>query len=340
MRVILLGGTFDPIHYGHVQILQEAMIQTQCDEGWFIPANQSPLKDSQQLSFETRAHFIELMIKDYENLKLCEIEKDLPLPNYSINTILKLKERYPDIDFVFLIGSDQGAQFNKWKEYQRILSEVEVVVYPRDNYEFENEFNLKMIQASEINVSSTQIREHRSFLTHPSILSEIALYGYYYSERLQTHCSQKLIDHTLRVAKLSQEIAIANDLDSQLAFGIAIAHDLYKQMDYGEMAQYLSESELWYPNVIWHGFVSSKLHSKFMKVKDKRFLEAVYHHTLGESPLVYSQIIYIADKCEPARKGKRNQEIVELSTRDLNAAFNLCKEEAALYQERKKNESN
>lgn len=338
--VVLLGGSFNPIHDGHKHILKQAMKQVNADEGWFILANQAPLKNDKSLNFETRAQFIEWMIEDDSSLKSCLIEKDLPIPNYTITTIKALKERYPQYQFYYLIGTDQGQQFTKWFEYQQILNEVTLLIYPRDGYDEPIELEHLKIEATEIDVSSTQIREHKNFKTHPKILRLIAVNGYYAQDRLRTHLKGSLVDHCIRVATLSKDLAKAHHLDHQMAYGLGIAHDLYKQMESQEMEQYLTEDEQEIASPIWHGFVSAKLHQQLMHVDDKPFYDALYHHTLGDDDKPYSQILFIADKCEPNRKGKHNQKIIDLAKKDLDIGFELCRQIAKEMFERKQNERN
>lgn len=340
MRVVILGGTFDPIHNGHVSILKNALNRLKADEGWFNLAYQAPLKDSDQLSFETRAKFIELITENEAQLKGCYIEQELPIPNYTYNTMIELKKRYPDTEFIYLIGSDQGAQFNRWHRYEDLMKEVEIVVYPREGYDFDNVNHFRILDLPEYDVSSTEIRNHTSFETHPQILKEIAMKGYYAKERLATHQKESLQAHSIRVATLARELAHHHHLDGDIAYGLGIAHDLYKQMESKAMKKVLNKSEQSYPKEVWHGFVSAKCHQKLMHVDEHYFFEAIYHHTLGLSEEAYSQILYIADKCEPGRKNPDAPRILKLSKEDLNQGFRLCRKLSIEYFERKKNESN
>ncbi len=339
-KIVLLGGSFNPIHAGHKYILKQAIQQVGADEGWFILANQAPLKNDESLDFDVRAQFIEWMIEKEDSLKSCLIEKDLPVPNYTITTIKALKNRYPNYQFYYLIGTDQGQQFTKWFEYQQILSEVTLLIYPRGGYDQVIDLEHIKIDAKEIDVSSTLIRQNKSFKTCPKILEQIALNGYYAYDRLMTHLKDSLVQHCQRVATLSRELAETHNLDGKMAYGLGIAHDLYKQMDYEEMGQVLNEEELKIAQPVWHGFVSAKLHQQLMHVQSQEFFDALYHHTLGDDEKVYSQILYIADKCEPHRKGEHNQQIIELAKQDLDKGFELCRKIAREYFERKQNERN
>lgn len=341
MRVVLLGGSFNPIHYGHVQILRQAMKKVHAHEGWFILANDPPLKDDQMLEFEIRKKFIDYIISGFNSLKICTIERELPTPNYSVHTISKLKSIYPQIEFYFLIGTDQAAQFDKWFEYEKILEQVKLVIYPRKGYKAIKGLNaIKLKESSLLDISSTQIRENTAFKTHPKILSEIALNGYYANERLETHLKKSRLKHSLSVADVSRDLAKAHQLDDNLAYGIGIAHDLLKQMDDELLKSYLSDDEKQQAKELWHAYGSVRYHTRKMNVKNKQFLNAIYHHTLGNSSDPYAKILYIADKCEPSRNGENNKDLLELAKRDLSKAFKIVRKRSQEYFERKKNESN
>ena len=340
MKVVLLGGSFNPIHDGHKKILNDAIKAVGADQGWFILANDPPLKDDQMLNFDVRKKFIEIMIYGFDKLKVCDIERHLPTPNYTVNTIKRLKKIYPSTKFYFLIGTDQAAQFDKWHKYEKILKQVQLIIYPREGYKAIKGLNAIKLKEETLDVSSTRIRENRSFLTHPEILNQMALNGYYANERLKTHLKNSRLKHTLRVADVSVEIAQSHNLDTKLAYGIAIAHDLLKQIAYETMAMYLTSNEMSKPKELWHAYASARYHSRHMYVKDKRFLNALYHHTLGYSTNDYSKILYIADKCEPQRNTPNSDMLIQLAKKDLNKAFKLTKKQSDEYFERKKNESN
>lgn len=340
MKVVLLGGSFNPIHDGHKDIMLSAIKAVQADQGWFLLANNPPLKDDVMLDYDIRHRFIDYMIKGYKNLKVCDIEKTMEQPNYTIHTLLKLKKQNPMIQFYFLIGSDQAQQFEAWYRYSDILKEVIILQYPRSGFEYKPMDNTINLNFKEVDISSTEIRKNTKFATHPRILNEMALYGYYGLERLKTHLKKERLEHSLRVSELSVELAEALNLDVQLAYGIGIAHDLLKQMDNQEIKQYLKPFELQQPRPLWHAYASVRFHSRKMYVKDQRFLDAIYHHTLGHSSKSYSQILFIADKCEPSRRFKERDSIIELAKYDLRKAFDMCKLVSKEFYERKKNESN
>lgn len=339
-KVVLLGGTFDPIHNGHIAILEDAIKLGQFDEGWLVLASQSPLKDADQLSFEIRAQFINWAIENHPKLRLCTIEESLPQPNYTINTIKKLKEIYPNIEFFYLIGSDQAQQFTKWKDYQQLLGLITILVYPRDGYETYDKSLFTEIKAHEIPISSTEIRQMVSFDTHKRILDEIFLKGYYVYERLTFHLKDKRMKHSLGVAVTAKKIAKWSNADKLLSYSLGVHHDLYKEKEPDFLRQFLTIDEQQLPVSLWHGFALYHHLSKVLSEELELYLKAIYHHTTGDDQSLYSKILYIADKTEPNRKTKKlNKELLKLTKEDLDKGFIQVRKEAQAYYERKKNDN-
>ena len=119
-KVILFGGSFDPIHWGHYHMANQALRQRGAFELWFIPAAVSPFKTSAS-HFQHRVRMIEMMISTNDKMKVCTIENELPKPSYSYHTVLKLKEMHPDYEFEWLIGGDHIEHLHKWYEFEKYL---------------------------------------------------------------------------------------------------------------------------------------------------------------------------------------------------------------------------
>uniref|UniRef100_UPI002570C1F1 nicotinate (nicotinamide) nucleotide adenylyltransferase n=1 Tax=Faecalibaculum rodentium TaxID=1702221 RepID=UPI002570C1F1 len=115
-RVVLLGGSFDPVHAGHLAMAHAALDQLEADEVWFIPARQAPLKSRQLTPGEHRKAMLEIALKNEPQMRVetCELEREGE--SFTIDTVRYLKKQYPDCDFTFLVGNDQVEQFHKWKE--------------------------------------------------------------------------------------------------------------------------------------------------------------------------------------------------------------------------------
>jgi len=162
MQIAIFSGSFNPIHNGHLAIAHEVLAQGAADELWFLVSPQNPLKKEFDLLPETdRLEMVKLAIEDEKGMKASDFEFHLPRPTYTINTLEKLKEKYPEHQFKLLIGGDNLAIFHNWFEYQRIIDEFGLIVYPRPGFNIESlpKFsNTTIITAPLIDLSATEIR--------------------------------------------------------------------------------------------------------------------------------------------------------------------------------------
>lgn len=163
MRVGLFFGSFNPIHVGHMVLANYMVSFTDLEEVWLVVSPQNPLKDKKGLLDQNnRLHLVNLAIEDHPKIKSSNIEFNMPQPSYTINTLTYLKEKYPKHEFCLIMGSDNLATFNKWKNHEEILKRYPIYVYPRPNYsgsEFDSHPNVKITQAPLMEISSTFIRD-------------------------------------------------------------------------------------------------------------------------------------------------------------------------------------
>lgn len=157
----LFFGSFNPVHQGHLILAEYFASLPSIVEVWFVLSPQNPLKiGDSMLDFETRAQWIETCIEDNPRLKLCTVERDFPLPSYTIRTLEHLSQQYPERPFILLLGEDQLLHFQKWKEYQKILERWKIWVYPR-HFEGKMPDSVvphKLVEAPKIEISSTMVR--------------------------------------------------------------------------------------------------------------------------------------------------------------------------------------
>ncbi|MCP9611930.1 nicotinate (nicotinamide) nucleotide adenylyltransferase [Coprobacter sp. LH1063] len=163
MKTGIFSGSFDPIHTGHLIIADYLCEYEELDEIWFIVSPHNPLKNSNELSDDIhRAEMVKRAIVRNEKFKFSDIEFSLPKPSYTINTLDFLKEKYPERDLYLIIGSDNWLVFDKWRDYQRIKKEYDILIYPRPGHVIKKEDilqkNIKLTQAPVIEISSTLIR--------------------------------------------------------------------------------------------------------------------------------------------------------------------------------------
>lgn len=161
-RIAILGGSFNPIHVGHL-ILASLIGQTEkFDKVWMMVSPMNPWKqDAALVSEHDRYEMVRLAVENSTLLEACDIEMSMPVPNYTVNTLCRVKELYPETDFTIIIGSDNFARFNQWKDPDKILSMTDIIVYPREGYPMPDNSDVRIrgIQAPEIEISSTMIRE-------------------------------------------------------------------------------------------------------------------------------------------------------------------------------------
>ena len=161
----LFFGSFNPIHLGHTNLAEYIFRFSGVDEIWFIVSPRNPLKEQSELIDENlRLKMLQLATGDKDYLVASDIEFDLPKPSYTIKTLNTLSEIFPEDDFILLIGSDNMQIFDQWKDYQTILDDYSVLVYPREGYpyeEYEERYPEMQIleEAPFFDISSTQIRE-------------------------------------------------------------------------------------------------------------------------------------------------------------------------------------
>ncbi len=164
MKIGLYFGTFNPIHTGHLVIANHIAEYSNLDQIWFVVTPQNPFKVKQSiLDNYQRLEMVYRATKDYDKLKPSDIEFNLPQPNYTVNTLAYLQEKYPNYEFALIMGEDNLKGFHKWKNYEWILLNHHIYVYPRlsDGFadsEFKNHPNIHKIDAPIMELSSTFIR--------------------------------------------------------------------------------------------------------------------------------------------------------------------------------------
>ncbi|MBA5629183.1 nicotinate (nicotinamide) nucleotide adenylyltransferase [Moheibacter lacus] len=163
MKIGLYFGSFNPIHIGHLVIANHLQQFSDLDQVWFVVSPQNPFKEKASLANDyDRLHLVNLAIENYPHLMASNIEFNLPIPSYTIDTLVVLKEKHPEHDFSLIMGMDNLKSFHKWKNHEQILKNYSVYVYPRIGSEpgqWENHEKFHFIDAPIMEISSTFIRQ-------------------------------------------------------------------------------------------------------------------------------------------------------------------------------------
>ncbi|CAM3730293.1 nicotinate (nicotinamide) nucleotide adenylyltransferase [Alicyclobacillus pomorum] len=169
-NIVLFGGTFDPPHIGHLLMAQLALEQTRSDAVWFLPAPAPPHKlNEEHTRHETRVRLVQALVEGYQAFKVCDIERSLPTPSYTVDTIHALSTMYPNHHFQFLCGSDSLANLPHWHRANELVQMIEFVVAVRTGYPFEETLTevqrelpalrATVLEMPIVDVSSTFLRE-------------------------------------------------------------------------------------------------------------------------------------------------------------------------------------
>lgn len=175
----VFGGSFNPIHIGHLALANYLCENGYIDELWFLVSPQNPFKQNQSLLADCmRLRLVQEAIKGYPHFHASDFEFNLPKPSYTVTTLNKLSETYPDREFYLIIGADNWAAFDRWKSPEEILSRHHVLIYPRLGYEINIESlpqHVKAVDSPLIEISSTFIRESLAqgkdmrYFLHPGV---------------------------------------------------------------------------------------------------------------------------------------------------------------------------
>ena len=163
MKVGLFFGSFNPVHHGHLIIANYLLQQSDLKQVWFVVSPQNPLKPSASLLNEYhRLYLVQLAIEGENALRASDIEFRLPKPSYTIDTLTYLSEKYPEHEFVVIVGSDSYQNLPRWKNYRQILEQYSMFVYNRPGYlasEVYENSKVKIFDAPLLEISATHIRE-------------------------------------------------------------------------------------------------------------------------------------------------------------------------------------
>ncbi len=165
-KVGLFFGTFNPIHVGHLIIANHLAEHSDLEEVWMVVTPHNPHKKKKTLLDDThRLAMVRIAIEDYPKIQASNIEFELPQPNYTVNTLVVLEEKFPKKEFCLIMGEDNLKSFHKWKNYEVILERYPIYVYPRISEataktQFSNHQNITKIDAPIVEISASFIRKN------------------------------------------------------------------------------------------------------------------------------------------------------------------------------------
>ena len=172
VKIGIYGGSFNPVHYGHVGLAKWVIEHTDLDELWLLVSPNNPLKQADTLAPEQkRLEAVREAVKGIAHVQASDFEFHLPRPSYTANTLRALQTAYPENEFTLVIGEDNLAIFDRWREYEYILANFRIFVYPRHGSALPIDLQAKPVKevrlltdAPYFDISSTEIRSKQNSL--------------------------------------------------------------------------------------------------------------------------------------------------------------------------------
>lgn len=356
-RIGIFGGTFNPVHNGHVSFAKQIKEICQLDEVWILPANRPPHKQVARLaSNEARFAMCKLAFEGLEDFRVSSLEFEMGGMSYTVHTLRELKKQHPQDRFFLLIGSDMIYTFDLWRDYCEIMKMAVVLAGARDREAYRSMLDkaaelsraggrVEVIPIQIMPLSSTQIRTRLaqgldcSFAVPRSVLSYIQKNRLY-----DNHDGQALLEeikpivrkmlteeryrHTEEVAKKAAYLAQkygADPKDAQLA---GYLHDIMKNQSHNYFLKYFHSNGIILTNIekktpaLWHAIAGAVYSKRELGIEDTRVIRAVrYHTTAREHMDILEKIIYLADCISDDRKYDGVEELRDCADLDLNKAL-------------------
>ncbi|WP_163537823.1 nicotinate-nucleotide adenylyltransferase [Gracilibacillus sp. YIM 98692] len=178
-RIGLFGGTFDPPHYGHLLMAEQAFQTLSLEEVWFIPSYQPPHKDDAKTKASYRIEMTRRAVSDNPHFYVDTMEVERKGKSYTLNTIKEIKEKHPNDEFYFIIGGDMVEFLPKWHRIEELMELITFVGVKRPGYSMQTPYPVKEVEMPLVEISSTDIRRRVSnkqsirYLTPPEVIEII-----------------------------------------------------------------------------------------------------------------------------------------------------------------------
>ena len=302
-RIGILGGSFSPIHNGHLQIAQDCLIEMGLDKILFLPNSNPPHKANDKYPFDIRVAMLKLAIEDNDKFDISFVEKDSTKIHFSYNTI---RDNFYNTEdkYYFIMGDDEFLNIKSWKKSIRYLVPEKVSRYI---YEELNYFDIEKIKKD-----------------------------------LKEKLSENRYEHSLRVADYCKRLAKIYNADENKAYLSGLVHDCAKNLEEYYMLNSKVNSDIIFDTEeknnpkIQHGPIGSIVCKNIYGIVDDEILSGVrYHTTAKENMSMIEKILFISDKIEPNRKYDTVEELRKLADYNIDKAIIKFLNDSFNYLEKK-----
>ncbi len=342
MRKIVFGGSFDPVHFGHLKIADQARKAVQADKVVFLIAKYPRWKEV-GTDFFHRLEMLKIALEGipWAEISLVEYQSEQTV-NYTYDSVVRMLS--PSGETFFLIGSDQLNQLDRWHRIDELAKKVKIVAVRRPDFPIceanRAKYGVEIVAECADPISSSAIRDLRALNCPKSVIDYIGKNNLYYIPKIRAYLSGKRFNHSMSVADLAYAIGEANGLDAPKAYIAGLLHDIGKEIPEEEQRAFMKREYPLYertlPKALYHQFLSETIVRDAFGIADPEILEAVCYHATGKAKMnPYARIVYASDKIEPTR-GYDSGELIRAMKSDYATGFLRVLEENIRFLEAKK----
>ena len=353
MKIAILGGSFNPVHKGHINIARYAIKELQLDKLLFVPAYKSPFKRTILANANHRIKMLEFNLEP--KMEISDFEIKRRGVSYTIETVRFFKQKYPRASIFVIIGSDLLYKLNKWREIKTIIDLAKIVVFKRTTSWTKinlKKYNCKLLNNEIYPYSSSKFKNGDFSHLEPQVQKYIGKNRLYVKDLIMTMTNPNRYKHSLAVAQFAVKLAKLNNFDVKKTWLAAIFHDVTKNWNTKEHQTFLEKYNI-DPQVVanynLHSLTGSIWLDKVYQINDREIISAVRKHTsLAKELSLLDKIVFAADKLCAGRKYEGIQEDRKLIFKDFAVGFqnivkktstylkkhhSLTKEQIAIYEE-------
>lgn len=327
MKILIYGGTFDPVHNGHLKLFSSAIKEIKPDLCYVFVAYNSPYKEASQTPYNLRKLMAQKVFAPlHKNIIFDDFENKKHRKVYTYETVKYIKQKYPKAEIFILVGTDCAAVLSTWKNAEYNFKNATFVIGLRPGYKaVKPTFKAHILKGTFPKISSSALRLQIMLngKTPKAILPGVAeiikdntLYALHIHKWLKEHLKAPRFNHVLAVAKEASALAQIYGINAEKAALAGLLHDAGKSMTKDQMVTYAKKYKLKiedfkelakYAPALLHADISADIAKKQFAIKDKGILQAIARHTLGAKNMtIFDKILMISDMCA---KGRRPQDI-------------------------------
>ena len=365
MRIGIMGGTFDPIHFGHLALAESARENFELSEVLFMPSARPPHKNEDKVTAKIhRLTMTQLATQSNKFFKVSSIEFEREGLSYTLDTVDALSEIYGEnTELFFIIGSDSVKDLPHWYRSVELLRRVNFIAAVRPGAEInfkdlkkffgaENIKHIHIIESPKLEISSTELRDRLKHGRSVKYLIPEAVEEYIFKEQLyitsyediqhqlKHRVNNERFTHSVGVANTAVKLAKKFGVDERKAYIAGLLHDCARQFSIGELPMEafkrgieIGEVEKSVP-LLLHAYIGAQMISEIYDIHDKEIEQAIYRHTVGARDMTpLDKIIYFADMIEPGRDYPGVEKLRELAetSNDLDEIILTALNESIIF---------